>query len=342
MQNSFLGHNHPVYIDKDRLLGAINQIDAWCDLLGFKVKMGEHFINPWRSDSTAGCYFYEVDGIIRLSDLGSRDKFHAMDICALIMYTENVTFVESLNIVKHRYLSKNIDLSQFTPLPHGTGNSFQLHLSVTPRASYDCPIWTIKDKELWSVIEVDRDDLWDENIWPIHSFRMNSKKQPDVVKKFIPAAPSYVININNLQKLRLYGLGDLRFISTFNANTIGGKSAIINHDLLIVTKSFKDYMVFTKLGFQCRYIHSEGILLSNTLINFFNKFDKVIFFMDNDQAGMSAANRYAKLVKNGYAAHLPELLRVKGITDPYEYCEQYSLNSFYNLITHENFKVIAL
>lgn len=337
MQNSFLGYNQAEYINKDTLLRQINQENVWSSLFGFDVRIGKHFVNPWRSDNSPGCYLYESNGVIRLCDFGSRDLFHTMDICSAVMYINNISFSQSLSFIKDNYLftqpvSNSYEQNKYI-------NSFEFFLQVIPRASFDCPIWVKADKALWEVIEVDRDDLYEEDVWPVHSFRMNSHNDPYTVKKYNAQAPSYVTFIDGLSKIRLYGRDKIRFISNFTSNTIGGKMPIENTKRLIVTKSLKDYFVFTKIGFQCRYIHNEGVLLTNTLINFLNKFDEVIFFMDNDSTGMYNAKRYAGLVKNGVAAYLPEIFSVQGIKDPYEFCEKYSLDKFYNLISHDSFKI---
>lgn len=337
MQTSFLSNNQGEYIDKDKLLKSLNQENIWSSLLGFRVTMGKHFINPWRSDTSPGCYLYESNGILRLCDFGSRDLFHTMDVCSVLMYIKDLSFTESLNYIKNNYshevhVSNSYEQNKYT-------NSFEFFLQVTPRASFDCPIWKKEDKLLWQPIEVTRDDLYEEDIWPVHSFRMNSHKNPLVIKKYIAKPPTYVIYIDGQMKIRLYGNDNIRFISNFTSSTLGGKQPITNYKHLVVTKSLKDYFVFTKIGYQCRYIHNEGVLLNSGLINFFNKFDEVLFFMDNDQTGMYNAKRYASLVKNGTAAFLPEIYIFRGIKDPYEFCEKYSLDEFYKLINHETFKM---
>lgn len=337
MQNFFLGCSQNDYINKDNLLKQINQENVWSNLLGFNVHIGKHFVNPWRSDTSPGCYLYNSNGIIRLCDFGSRELFHTMDICSILMYIHNISFSESLFYIKKNYLleqpvSNSYEQNKYT-------NSFDFFLQVIPRASFDCPIWTKEDKALWEVIEVTRDDLYEEDVWPVHSFRMNSHNDPHVVKKYYAQAPSYVTFIDGLSKIRLYGRDKIRFISNFTSSTIGGKTPIHHDKLLIVTKSLKDYFVFTKIGYQCRYIHNEGILLNSNLINFLNKFDEVLFFMDNDQTGIYNAKRYAGLVKNGIAGYIPEVFNVQGIKDPYEFCEKYSIDKFSNLISHESFKI---
>lgn len=339
MQNSYLGCIQNEYINKDTLLTQINQEKVWSDLLNFDVSVGRHFVNPWRSDNSPGCYLYESNGILRLCDFGSRDMFHTMDICSVIMYLHNISFAESLVYIKNNYLFANFSSNSYEQIK--STNSFEFFLQVIPRVSFDCPIWNKTDADLWSVIDVTRDDLYEEDIWPVHSFRMNSHKESHILKKYFAQAPSYVIFIDGKAKIRLYGNDNIRFISNFDASTLGGKSPIYNHKFLVVTKSLKDYFVFTKLGYQCRYIHNEGILLDSKLINFFNKFDEVLFFMDNDQTGIYNATRYAQLVKNGRTGYIPEVFALQGIKDPYEFCEKYSMDKFNELITHQNFKIIT-
>ena len=122
-----------------------------------------------------------------------------------------------------------------------------------------------------------------------------------------------------------------RFLS--NSHYLQGYTQLDKEgDVLFITKSLKDVMVFRLLGFNAVAPHTESTFVEPEKIAELKKrFNKLIIFYDNDKAGLKHADKYSEEYAITYT-YIPKEELANGIKDISDYIEEYGTNESLNLI----------
>jgi len=154
--------------------------------------------------------------------------------------------------------------------------------------SIDNPKWDATDKDYWSNMFIPLSYLSKHNVYPINSYIVSDSI---VVKRELGKpiylylekfenkiyykiyAPFYT-DINKW-KSNMYNVTDKLY---HNLNEINKKG-----DLLIITKSVKDNIIFSYLGYNCISTQTEDLPLNDIIIKDLKKrYKRIIIFYDND------------------------------------------------------------
>lgn len=104
-----------------------------------------------------------------------------------------------------------------------------------------------------------------------------------------------------------------------------------NKKELVITKSYKDIMLFYELGFNAIAPHGEGHRFPEKIINFINKnFETIILLFDNDLVGIKNSRRIRK--EYGYNPYLINRRKYKNIKDLCELYKSEGYNQTFNFI----------
>lgn len=99
-----------------------------------------------------------------------------------------------------------------------------------------------------------------------------------------------------------------------------------NGNIVFITSSYKDVMVLYELGFPAIAPKSEVVKIDDQIINELKtRFENVILFYDNDDAGLKAAEK----LKNKYNINYIVTVKEK---DPSDYARKYSKENLYKYI----------
>ena len=154
--------------------------------------------------------------------------------------------------------------------------------------------FTEVDKQYWKQFHISIDTLKRFNVFSIKYFLCNSivrgvykndspmyaYKVYDKFKIYRPLAGKYTKWRNNLTVRHVQGLEQLR--------PEGG-------DLLIITKSLKDVMCLTEMGFNAIASASETTFIPEDILkDLQKKWKHIIIVYDRDPAGMQNARQYSK------------------------------------------------
>ena len=269
------------------VLEHLDQLAAWRLILGFYVNLGEKFALPpsFRIDRRPGCFLSEFNGMIYLADF-RHPTTHSMNIFSAVMHSQRLNFNEALIYLFDNLIRNNTSIIRSKPKTQNQSD-FVFLLDGVPRK------FNYADKEFWEQFEISKANLIYEDLYPVDVLIHNTHANKLV--KIKPLDPCYMLNVMGRKKsYRPYLNGRGKWLSNFNASTIGGKSEIRDTSIAFITKSYKDYQVITNAGFSSRYIHSEGIWPPVEFIfSLYSSFDYVVWLMDNDQAGREAAVRLA-------------------------------------------------
>lgn len=269
------------------LLKKIDQLAVWQSITG-PVNLYEKFCNPLRSDKHPSCYLKEQpDGNITLCDW-SNSKYHGLTCLRALELYYNISSLEAMQQATQHLLP--FHLIKLNPVVKKDNFKFALEFKYRDYNQDDYKYWTYQ-------YDIPIEVLIEEEIYPILYYYRNSRKDPDRLYQFTADKYAYGISINNRRKLYQPFSKDFKWLTNFNEYDIGGK-VDRESDILILTKSFKDYLVLkchTKYNVQ--FVPSERIILNNFYIDVINeKYKFILILMDNDSTGQEAAKRFEEQI----------------------------------------------
>lgn len=265
----------------------VDQLKVWQYIIGRYVTVGEKFCNPLRNDNHPNCYLYERNGYILLADWANR-TYHGISIVKALEHKEHTDFKGVLDFLnKNNY--KHVSSSP-TIIPKKKKN-FKFRLEFKYRN------YNQDDIDYWSQYGITTDILKHEEVYPVSYYFRNSRRYPDSLVQIRAEKHAYGISINNRRKLYQPYSRDFKWLTSFTEYDIGGKTRK-DTDTLIITKSFKDYLVLKyNTEYDVQFIPSESIHLNQFYIDVINdKYNKIIVLMDNDATGHKAAKRLSEQI----------------------------------------------
>ena len=195
--------------------------------------------------------------------------------------------------------------------------------------------WLISDKQYWyDRYGITKAILNKFNVVPISNFWLEGGKFGDNSFMYESELHSYCYNyywnegIFRRKIYQPYSTTQRKWFSNIDTTIVQGITNIPKiADLLIVTKSLKDVMIFDMLGYPSVAPNNEHSWLP---IEVWRKFEarythKTIFF-DNDEAGLASATKRA-LEYNLIFKHIPIELLSNGIKDISDYREKFGADA---------------
>ena len=318
----------PESINFQEFIYQQNQEDLFQWYLGINVS--NKFRNPFRNDLSPGCYLEYSNGLLLMWDWGN-SNFKGKSIVQIISYTKGISYREAVYYILTNY--KNVNVSS-PCITRKRDSSFLKQIYPTKRN------WNIFDKEYWSEYGITRSNLDYEGVIPVDWYYTNFKSEPDRLQSIVSKHLTYAIPIKS--RWKIYVPSIKLFDTNQKWDDIGGISPFTDYEILIVTKSYKDYQVLTNLGYSCRYILCETVSINPKFIKYVAKeFDFIFFLMDNDLEGIKATERLVNdsnfITDNEYESKfigvtLPEYLLEKGISDSADYYKAFGEYSLQNLL----------
>lgn len=275
------GYANDVPLNMNMILELYSQEDI------FKIVFGEYpdldilYLSPFREDHNPNCFFEWYKGRLIFRDFGDvrRDCFQAVkDFYGIGTYPEVMEFLI-------RYFENN-------PIPLG-----QKPINVFERKKRDCAItfrvkpYELQDDLYWKQYHINEGHLREDNVSVINWYRFYSEK----AKRWIILRPFDICYAISGFETRCKIYRPLnhnkcsKWLTNCGSDDIGNLAGIDQTgDLLIITKSYKDYRVIKNQGYKnVIWFQSERIIPSDhILLDLAARFQNIVIFYDNDTAGV--------------------------------------------------------
>jgi hypothetical protein len=325
-------HNYRVenkFIDARKLLSSIDQLTCWRELLNQPVDLGDFIKNPFRDDKTPRCFLSEYKGNIVLSDWGAKE-FNGMSLIEAIKRSERCSYYDALRMLNNKQRLPGVHPSG--AIPHQEHTKFIFKVNVRPYTDSGGSFTFLpKDGDYWKKRHISSNDLLEDQTYSLHSYTCNSKKEPNTFKTHINRTLTYCFTVNG--KYKIYKPLEKIFISQLSERDIGQLDNLpLSDHTLIITKSYKDCRILRNLGYNAIWMQGESMAIAIDIArNLVQRFDYIVVFYDNDNAGIKGANMNVGIlnsIKPGIAEAkhiLPENLK-----DPDEYIVSEGIHSLMN------------
>ena len=247
------------------------------------------------------------------------------------MYLKNVSYKDALNLIyneivnqkDYEFSESSIDYDKIIKKSYS---------SVSYRKwMYD---W---EYQYWSNAQITKNELEKYKIY-CGKIRHNGL----VLHTSKPGDPYFIYLFDITNKIykgyRPYSLDkSLKFYGHNIANHIQGHEYLpLTHEYLIITKSYKDVIIWNKLGYPAVAPHAESIFIPEEILADYKKrFKNIYVNFDNDETGIKQSIIFTNMY-NLYYYNIPNCI---GCKDPFEYViknDYQSLNESFLKKTYEN------
>lgn len=281
----------PVRITKQEILDNVPLIDLWQYYIPEFKHIGTSFLSPLRDENSPSAYIYISDNNeLKYKDFGNGNQF---DIFGFIQAKYNVNFYESLNIIANDFGLTKCSLNpSLKPLIAISGGFSQQLVKIKSEISVIEQGWNIVDYNYWSQFGINFEFLDKYNVKSIKSVTLD-KNNKRFVFNSSKSNPKYIYYFDSgLKVYSPYANKQEKWLC--NGSFIEGYSQLDNKsDILIITSSLKDVMVYRLLGINAISSSSENNVLNSNFIDELHKrFTNIIVNMDGDLTGITINKLY--------------------------------------------------
>lgn len=263
-----------------------------------------------RDKNPSFCLFVTEEGNLLFHDFS---KGETGDYVKLVGLLNNCSYSESLNIIKRDMKTGHISSKQ-----QFTNKRYKQNISITISST----AFKLEDFKYWLSYGIHVKHLRLYNVRKVNSYWISKGGVPI---KVTPEDLTYAYCFSD-GAIKIYRPHntDFKFSSDIKPTTppeghaqLDYKFNSENNDLLIITKSMKDVMVYRALGYYAVSGHSETNYVSpGYVIEYLKKYKNVIVNTDYDPAGIKAANHYKENYGiNGFFLDDNEAFKNKDISD---------------------------
>lgn len=278
-------------ITKEFILSHLSQEQIFEYYLNEEVELGRKYTAPYRVDHTPSCFFDYFNEILYFYDFA--DTQTSKDVFAFVMALYDVDFRESLNVILNDLIingNHNLERKVLSPL-----------IAIKPKKrdrklQYVKRDWNLDDAIFWNKYQINKQTLINDGVFPISSF-FGEKKNGDYFSIGCNTITyAYTQFHNNRVKIYAPKSKHMKWITNCSSDDVGGIDDLPEKaELLIITKSYKDYRVLKNLKLNVIWFQSETIKPDdNILENLTQRFDKIVIWFDRDPTGYNNGINFAK------------------------------------------------
>jgi hypothetical protein len=281
------------HVTTDEILQKVGEYSIFKRYCSNFQEINKSFLSDLYHDTNPSCRIY-VNGSNKLvyKDFGTGDMF---DCFSYVQKKYNCNFTEALNIIANDFNIRSIEVDLSPSLILSNDDIVDYKAYKTNKATIDIisQSYTMIDYDVWNQYEIPLDIFQKEEIYSCsHVF---IKKGDNVTTlKYTGREPLYAykeydIDLNFLG-YRIYSPNANRMFKWLNSSSNraiqGIKSIPDNGDLLIITKSRKDVLIYKLMGYNAIALPSESTWLHDDDFNrLLKRFKRVILNLDNDETG---------------------------------------------------------
>jgi hypothetical protein len=316
--------NKPEYITADYLLSRLKQEDIWEYYTGMTPDSSCKVCNTLRNDTDAGCAFYYSSGLWWLNDFAWKKQFNCF---TAIMQKYNISYPKALDLIYDDMIGgKNISIiHNYTSLSKVTKTRKVITVRHQPFTQTDISYlksFYISSSTCQKFRVFSIKNYWIDNVLS-YTYSNND-----------PCLGYYFGNGEWKMYHYLRGKKERRFLGNSNKETLQGYNQLTYETKsLIITKSYKDVMVYNELGNSAVAPHSEGLTdWDKKLEELKAKYQTIYLNFDNDEPGIQAMKQVIE--KHNYLIPLTIPLE-SGTKDISDYIKKYGKEKTINLLKNE-------
>lgn len=317
------GYSDIKSLSPEQILDEVTQEEIFQLFLDKEVIIDKEvkYLAPYRNDKEENCYFERYNDKVYFIDFATIPQ--SINCFSFVMKCTGKNFIGVLELI-----AKELNL--------GTGNKSVKKLTAQKEnitvelneIKKDRPItylprnFNSKDKQFWGKYNISRANLEEDKVIPISMYQSTTRFDKTFTITVFDLAYAYTEFPSG--KVKIYRpKGDKlsKWFTNCTQNDVGGTGPD-EGDLLLITKSYKDYRVVKNMGINSRWFQNEGMFPSITIVkNLVKGFKRVVIWFDNDDTGIRNAKLLVDLINSlipglAISIYLDTNLLQEGIKDP--------------------------
>lgn len=289
-------------ISIEKLYDLVGQEAIFSYYLKVDIKPGKKYINPFRNDGHAGCFFMRSpSGILLFVDFASSDKTHysAIDIAKL---ATGITYTSELTIRIKNDLLYNI--SNANHLKKSLNNKDKI-LVLNQKSDIKVKIMKFNksDFDYWNSFGITEEILNFYDVKKVHTAWING------ISWYLYKNDDPCYRYKEKGRFKLYRPLTINKKNKFRSNLYGGilegyNQLPLSGEKLIITKGMKDVMTLHSVGFNAVAVRSENTPISENAFNLLKeRFNEIYLWFDADEAGINGAAKMSNVFKIPMITH---------------------------------------
>lgn len=287
-------YGKPKELTVESILNKVSVLDLWRYYIP-GVQIGKSFKSPLRKDENPSvALFVSRSGDLLLKDFSTDVTYN---IWSFIMAKYQLTFIECLLAINNDFNLRLVAKPRFSK-PTMEVLGIITKEEIQPKEASKITIkkrdWNAVDEYYWSKYGLSLEFLEQRHVKPLQNYWINDY----LVYWYNQANPTYSYEFGNgIRKLYSPMAKKFKFITNAQDHILQGEKFLPEHaDILIITKSYKDVLVLSNLGYASIAPQSESCSIAATKIaELQSRFTKIYLLYDNDQAGIKFSERLCNL-----------------------------------------------
>lgn len=317
---------------KEFILSQVTQEAIFTKYLGIIPNVDVKFSNPLRNDPTPNCKFKWFGNTLYFRDWLESNAFNCFEVVKRIY---NCSYFESLQLICLHFGLLEVDISydmRYTIQPKEQLEIAKIteknEIRITRKKE-----WSKEDINYWKEYYLDYSDLEDTSPITTYWYNQIQHNAPRLSFAYHFYDYEYKLYFTQANKKK----GECKFLHTNSQIIQGSRYFTYEKSTLILTSSYKDAKVLTRLDknydldIEAGAPMSETTLISKEKIDFLkSKYKTVILYLNNDEAGLRESIKQADLYDIPYIVN-PESVKEK---DPSDYVKNNGLDAGVDLFNH--------
>lgn len=259
------------------------------------------FISPFREDDNPGCEFSYYND--KLCFIDWCDVYISRDCIGFVKDYYNLSFIDTLKLINsHFKLGLGSSAEVKTMIQKKKIISFNKTKKDTTEIYYKTRSFYDADRIFWNRFHISLKQLEEDSVYPILWYKFFSEKKNDwVVIRPDDICYVYTEFGNNKVKIyRPYGPKKGKWLTNCTPKNIGGEREYNKSgEVLLWTKSYKDWRVVTNYGIKSRWVQSEAQFPSEKkIMKLSEDFETFIVLFDNDEVGIRNSQKFTDYINS--------------------------------------------
>jgi hypothetical protein len=267
-------------LDKAFILSRVSEEEIFQRYL-ITVQLGEKFCNPLREDKNPTCtFYYDFAGRLIFHDFAG--YFHG-DCFEVVKYIYNEDFKGALLII-----AKDFNLLDAASLPDAIKQKRFINREDLAKRKTEIKVkrrdWADHDKTFWKSFHLNSEILGFYKVSPAQTIWING----EVKYQYNPLDPAYIYYFGEGDYKIYFPLRVREYRFLCNTGKLQGYNQLPDKgELLIITKAYKDVMVYRRLGLWAVAPQAEGHCISQeTFEDLHARFPLIYSNLDFDRTGL--------------------------------------------------------
>ena len=301
-QHSKFGGLNVNHFTKEMVLREVSEYQIFRFYCKNFIDVNKLFCSDLRHDRNPSCSIKAFPKGLFYKDFGTGEYYDCFSYVQMYMkvkFNEDLNFQETLKVIANDLgIIKKLDNKKIIPSLNYVGlpdklDRYNTVIRIKSRQWKDYDTY-------WDKYCLDRDILNFYNVVPITDYWISCKSD-ELINIYTEStgdpAYSYEHGLGMRKILRPNAPKDKKWTSNIPRHIFSGWDQLEKTaNVLIVTKSLKDCMIYRLFGYNAISPQSENIFLNENQFTMLSmRFNKIIINYDNDEAGIFNMNKFSKL-----------------------------------------------